>query len=78
MHLHPSSEFPSNTEHNGHVDAMVFQKRALRWYSECHYVESVKKSLHFKAYKLLIVEGVERWIVLTHLSANVFITLATQ
>jgi hypothetical protein len=31
-----------------------------------------------EAYKLSIVQDVERWIVCTLLSVNVFVTLATQ
>jgi hypothetical protein len=31
-----------------------------------------------KAYKLSIIQGVERWIVCTPLSVNVFVTFATQ
>jgi hypothetical protein len=31
-----------------------------------------------KAYKLSFIEDVERWIVCTPLSVNVFVTLATQ
>jgi hypothetical protein len=38
----------------------------------------LQKRLHLKAYKLSIVQGVERNIVCTPLSVNVFVTLATQ
>jgi hypothetical protein len=40
--------------------------------------EYYKKSLHLKAYKLSIIQDVERWMVCTPLSVKVFITLATQ
>jgi cobalamin biosynthesis protein CobD/CbiB len=36
------------------------------------------RSLHKKAYKVSVVQGVERWIVCTPFSVNVFVTLAKQ
>jgi hypothetical protein len=45
---------------------------------QCYCVASVKKRLHLKVYKLSIVQGVERWIVCTPLSVNVFVILAIQ
>jgi hypothetical protein len=50
---------------------MVMQgvsKRALQIYSKCYCVASVTKTF----------KGVEQWIICTLLSANVFVTLATQ
>jgi hypothetical protein len=38
----------------------------------------LRKGLHLKAYKLPIVQHLERWIVHTPLNVNVFVTLATQ
>jgi hypothetical protein len=38
----------------------------------------LRKLLYLKAYKLSVVEDVERLIVCTPLSINVFVTLATQ
>jgi hypothetical protein len=38
----------------------------------------LRKCLHLKAYKLSIVQGVERRIVCMPLRVNVFVTLATQ
>jgi hypothetical protein len=41
----------------------------------------LRKRLHLTAYRLFIIqcfEGVERWVVCTPLSVNVFVTLATQ
>jgi hypothetical protein len=37
----------------------------------------IRKCLHLKAYKLSIDQGVERWIVFSLISLNVFLTLAT-
>jgi hypothetical protein len=48
----------------------VFKKRALQLYSKCYCVMSVTKTFTLKV--------VERWIVCTPLSVNVFVTLATQ
>jgi hypothetical protein len=39
---------------------------------------ALRKRLDLKAYKLQIVESVERWIVCTPLNVNYFVTLATQ
>jgi hypothetical protein len=38
----------------------------------------LRKYLHLNAYKLSIVQGVERWIACTPLSVNVFVTFDTQ
>jgi hypothetical protein len=38
----------------------------------------LRKRLHLKAYKLSIIQHLERWIVCTPLSVNAFVTLATQ
>jgi hypothetical protein len=38
----------------------------------------LRKRFHLKVYKLSIVHGVERWIVCTPLSVNVFETLSTK
>jgi hypothetical protein len=38
----------------------------------------LRKLLHLKADKLSVAQYVERWIVCTPLSVNVFVTLATQ
>jgi hypothetical protein len=35
-------------------------------------------ALCLKAYKLSIIQGVERWIIYTPLSVNVFVTLAKE
>jgi hypothetical protein len=53
-------------------------KIALQRYSKCYCVASVTKTLNFKAYRLSIVQNVERWIVYTPLSVNVLVTFATQ
>jgi hypothetical protein len=45
---------------------MVFQKRALQWYSKCYCVASV-------TYKLFIIQGVEEWIVCTPLNVNILV-----
>jgi hypothetical protein len=49
-------------------------KRALKWYSICYCLASVTKRLYLKAYKLSIVQHLQRWIVCMPLSLNVFIT----
>jgi hypothetical protein len=38
----------------------------------------LRKLLYLRAYELSIIQGVERWIVCTSLSVNVFVTLATK
>jgi hypothetical protein len=38
----------------------------------------LQKHLHLKAYKLTIAQAVERWTFSTHLSVNVFVTLASE
>jgi hypothetical protein len=38
----------------------------------------LRKRMRLKAYKLSIVEGVERWILCTPLSVDVLVALATQ
>jgi hypothetical protein len=38
----------------------------------------LRKSLHFKAYKLSIIQHLERWTVCMPLREKVFVTIATQ
>jgi hypothetical protein len=57
----------------------VFQKELyndVQWYSISVW-RVLRKRLHLKAYKLSVVQYLERWIVCT-LSLNVFVTLTTQ
>jgi hypothetical protein len=71
---------------------MMFEKKkALQWYSQRYCLPSVtktftlspsatvclvlRKRLHYPLFK---VQSVERWIVCTPLSVNVFVTLTTQ
>jgi hypothetical protein len=50
-------------------------KIALQWYFSCFCVASVTKT--FKLEGVQTVHRSRRWIVCTHLSVSVFVTLAT-
>jgi hypothetical protein len=56
----------------------VFRKELYNGIPNVTVWRVLRKRLHSKKYKLCIVRGVQRWLVCTPLSVNVFLTLATQ